>query len=191
NNCAAATGAAGGNIQVDAASVATSLQGGDSDEFLDNCETGVVTFTVKNDGAAALKNVRVTNVVSSNPGVRVQALPAAISPSLAACATATARFTVIAGGLVPGETLTLRADVTSDELAARGLSRPVTVRFDNCEQDYTFFATKTFSFETDNEGWTKINGVFDRADGPGANQTLHYIASSAGADNACDEIRSP
>ena len=191
NNCTASTGASGGNLQIDASSVATSIQGGDGDEFLDNCETGVVTFTLKNDGAAALKNVRVSNVVSPNPGVRVQTLPAAVSSSLAACASATARFTLTAGGLAPGETLTLRADVTSDELAARGLTRSVTVRFENCEQDYTFFARKTFSFENDNEGWTKVSGVFDRTDGPGANQTLHYIASSTAADNACDEIRSP
>lgn len=191
NSCSGATGASGGNILIDSASAVSSIEGGDNDEFLDNCETGVVTFTVKNDGNAALKNVRVSSVVSSNPAVRVQALPAAIASNLAACASTTARFTFVAGGLAPGETLTLRADVTSDELAPRGVYRPITVKFQNTEQDYTFFASKTFSFENDTEGWSKVSGVFDRTDGVGANQTLHFLASSTAADNACDEIRSP
>ena len=96
NNCAGATGATGGNIFLDSSSIATSIEGGDGDEFLDNCETGVVSFTVKNDGSAALKNVRISNAVSSNPGVRVQALPVAIASNLAACATAPARLTLVA-----------------------------------------------------------------------------------------------
>lgn len=191
NSCAASTGASGGNLLADPASVVTTIQGGDGDEFLDNCETGVVTFTVKNDGSAGLKNVRISAVTPSNPGVRVQAIPVTVASSLAACATATARFTITAGGLSPGENLDLKVDVTSDELAARGITRSLTVRFANTEQDWTFYPTRTFSFETDNEGWKKISGTFDRTTGAGANATLSYIASSTAQDNACDEIRSP
>jgi hypothetical protein len=192
NNCAAATGASGGNLQPESSSIVTTIQGGDGDEFLDNCETGVVTFTVKNTGSAALKNVRISNVTPSNPGVRVQALPAPISSSLAACATAPARFTLTAGGLKPGENLALKIDVTSDELAARGIVRSLTAEFDNCEQDWQFFTSKTFSFETGNEGWVKVSGTFDRATtGGGANLTSTYMASSSLQDSACDEIRSP
>jgi hypothetical protein len=192
NACATPTGASGGNLQADPASVVTSIQGGDGDEFLDNCETGIVTFTVKNDGAASLKNVRISAVTPSNPGVRVQALPVPIASSLAACATAPARFTITAGGLSPGENLDLKVDVTSDELAARGIARSLTVRFASTEQDWTFYPSRTFSFETDNEGWTKVSGIFDRSNvGLGANLTLWYMASSFAQDNACDEIRSP
>jgi hypothetical protein len=192
NNCATPTGSSGGNIQLDPASVTTSIQGGDGDEFLDNCETGVVTFTVKNDGAAGLTNVRISNVTPSNPGVRVGPLPVAVASKLAVCSTAPARFSVTAGGLSPGENLDLKVDVTSNELAAAGIVRSLTVRFANCEQDWTFYPSRTFSFETGDEGWEKVSGIFDRTNtGGGANLTSWYIASSSLQDNACDEIHSP
>lgn len=64
------------------------------------------------------------------------------------------------------------------------------------ESNFTFFASRTFSFETDREGWTMVEGTFDSAtmgagSGSGAPPTDGYIASSANLGDQCDHIRSP
>lgn len=187
-----ASSAAGANLEVDDEPVALAIIGGDGDEFLDNCESGEVTFKVRNIGAGELTNLRVTNVVPSNPAVRPPLLPVVIARSLGQCATETDKITFGAVGLAPGEPLEVRIDVTSDELAARGITRSLTVRYPTSEQDFTFNASKTFTFENDLEGWEVASGTFTRATtGGGAQLSSHYLASSSLLDGACDEIRSP
>ena len=187
-----ASAAAGPNLTIDDSPV-LAVQGGDGDEFLDNCESGKVTFSVRNIGAGNLTNLRVSAVKPSNPAVRLPFLPSPIAASLAACATATASVTVRAAGLAPGETLALQIDVTSDELASKGITRSLIVRFPDTEQDFQLQGSKTFTFENGLEGWQTVRGTFTRtnANGGGANLTAYYLASSSLLDGACDEIRSP
>ena len=183
--------ATGANLRF-AASVTQSLSGGDNDESLDNCETGRVDFAVKNAGVSGLTNVRVVRVVASNAGVNVGAYPAVIAPTLAACASAPFIVRVVAGGLAAGEDLTLRIDVTSDEMIAQGVTRSLHITFKDTERDFIFRSSKTYSFETDMEGWQRISGTFARrTTGGGANLTSTYIASNTLVDGTCDNVRSP
>jgi hypothetical protein len=185
--------ASGANLMINGVPVQLTVLGGDGDEFLDNCESGKVTFSVRNVGAGNLTNLRISGVKPSNPAVQLPFLPSVIAPSLAACATATASVTVRAAGLAPRETLALQIDVTSDELAARGITRSLTVRFPDTEQDFHFESSKTFTFEDGLEGWQTVSGTFTRtnANGGGAGLSSYYLASSSLLDNACDEVRSP
>jgi hypothetical protein len=184
--------ASGANLRIDPASVATSIVGGDGDEFLDNCETGRVRFTVQNAGDVNLTNLRISRVVASNPNVMLPRLPVAIAASVASCATAQGVLSVTAQGLAPGEVLELAIEVTSDELAAAGLARVFTARFGEAEHDFQLTASKTWTFEQGLDGWHVVRGTFARSTtGGGANLSNGYVASSTIADNACDEIRSP
>ena len=136
--------------------------------------------------------MRIVRVTASNPGVSVGAVPVAVAASLAQCATAQVTYRFVAGGLTPGETLTLNIDVTSDELAARGITRSLSVAFKDTQQSWVFRSSKTYSFESGMDGWTVVQGTFARqTTGGGANLTSTYLASSSLIDGACDEVRSP
>lgn len=191
-SCDACSGstATGANIRVDTSVPVQSIEGGDHDEFLDNCETGRVDFVVKNAGTGSLTNVRISRVTASNPAVRVSTMP--IAASLAQCATSPVTYRFVAAGLSPGETLALRIEVTSDELQARGITRAVDVTFRNTQSDYVFRTSKTYTFETGNEGWQAVQGWFLRqTTGGGANLSTTYMASSSLTSGVCDEVRSP
>ena len=182
--------ATGGNLRVE--SFALSTQGGDGDEFLDNCEHGVVTFALRNVGAGALTNVRVAGVTSSNPSVRVRRLPV-LSGTLPQCGSTFGNVRVEASGMQPGERIALDVELTSDEMASSGVSRTLSVVYDPAEQDFTRLASKTFSFEGGMEGWEAIAGTFLRstANGGGAQLTPTYLASSSLTSGICDQVRSP
>src|SRR5207249_10683106 len=94
---------------------------GDGDGFIDNCESVQVGFPAHNIGKGNLTNVRITAIVPSNPGVNGPAVPVVVAPSIAQCSTARVNFTFQAGGLKANEALSMRVDVTSDELAAIGI----------------------------------------------------------------------
>lgn len=193
-NCDACGGsaAAGANLRIEPGSVALSVEGGDHDEFLDNCETGRVDFVVKNDGAGSLTNLRIVRVTASNASIRTGTMPVAIAASLPSCGTAAAAYRFTAAGLTPRETLTLTIDVTSDELASLGITRTVTATFSDTEQDWVLRPSKTWSFESGMDGWQVVQGTFARTTtGGGANLTSTYLASSSVVDSACDEVRSP
>jgi hypothetical protein len=193
-NCNACTGsgAKGPNLQALSASGSAIIQGGDADEFLDNCENGKVTFSVENIGATGLTNVRISKVTSSNSAIKLPALPVRIASSLETCKTAAADFNFTAAGLAPDEMLQLILEVTSNELAAKGITRSIEVQYMHTEQDFQLQATKTFGFENGMEGWTVANGQFNLATtGGGAGGTLAYLASSSLTDGVCDEARSP
>ena len=191
--CGGGSTAAGGNLRVDPAGIVLSVAGGDGDEFLDNCETGTVSFEVANVGAGDLTGVRIERVTSSNSAVRVQPLPATVASGLARCAKAQAALELDAAGLAPGEILELALELTADEMAAAGVSRTVTVRFDPTEQDFSFVDSRTYGFETGMEGWEVVRGSFERteAGAGGALLTSHYLASSELTSGICDEVRSP
>lgn len=193
-NCdaCAGSGASGANLRIETASVATAVEGGDGDEFLDNCETGRVDFDVKNIGSGNLTNLRVVRVTSSNAGVNTGTLPVTVAASLPSCSTAHVPYRFTAGGLTPGETLTLNIELTSDELSSHGITRSVSVTFKDTQQDWTAVASKTYSFENGMDGWKVVQGTFVRqTTGGGALATSTYLASSSLVDSACDEVRSP
>jgi hypothetical protein len=52
-------------------------------------------------------------------------------------------------------------------------------------------ASRTYSYESDYEGWEVVAGTFVRDTSGGANGTTAHLSSSFHQDNACDAIRSP
>jgi hypothetical protein len=192
SSCTTATPAAGPNLAIVGSSAVLSILSGDGDQFLDNCENGSLTFDVLNNGLGTLTNVRIVGVTAtSHPATNVTTtFPSAISPSsLAQGATGSGSFAFTAGGLNYGDTLTFQVEVTANELA--------TSRFENLsvlstESDFQNFASRTFTFEVDAEGWTLVDGTFNRSSvGGGAQSSTWYEASSSGLNNQCDNLRSP
>ena len=191
SSCTTVTPAAGPNLGLGAGSVA--ITSGDGDPFLDNCETATLTFQVANIGNATQTNVRIVSVAPSNGGVTVTStLPKSVSSSLAACATANGSIDITAGGLSTNETLNLVVGVTSDQLNAQGVVKFQTYTVKFTESSFQNNASKTFTFESSTEGWTTIQGTFNRTNaGGGGNGTSWYEASSTNLPDQCDQIRSP
>ncbi len=60
------------------------------------------------------------------------------------------------------------------------------------ETDLAFTASKTYTFESDAEGWTTVQGTFNRSSsGGGAGGTSWHEQSSSNLDNQCDQVTSP
>ena len=173
---------------------ATSIETGDGDPFVDNCETAKIDFDVVNSGGGGLTGIKVTAIQPSASGTRIlTALPIAI-PSLphgcgAPDAATPASFRFTAGGVPSQSTLTFQITVTANELSA-----PVTATFSvpEAETDWTL-GNVTYSFENDMQGWTVKSGTFARTNtGGGANGPQSwYLASSTAVNDACDDVRSP
>jgi hypothetical protein len=187
--CDAVTPTAGANAQA-LPNSPVQVIGGDGDIFLDNCETGRATITAENNGAVALTNVRIVAVTPlTHPGTIITTpLPKVIAASLATCVSASTTFDFVAHGLAFDQTTQLRVDITADQLGGQIRSTIVTVN--NTESDFQFNANRTFSFETDLEGWVVTAGTFTRQPG-GAQGTGFHISSSECLDEQCDAIRTP
>jgi hypothetical protein len=166
------------------------VTGGDSDPFLDNCETGTVTFSVENNGTGTLTNVRLISVTPlTHPGtVVITPLPATIAASLADCAIASGNFSFRPQGMSFNETTQLEIEVTADELG--GATRTLVVSIGGVESDVQAVASRTYDFETDFSGWVVIDPPYTR-ESPGANGTNFHLHSSAFLDDQCDLVRSP
>lgn len=193
SSCSSATPIAGAKLELAAEEAQFTALSGDGDAFVDNCESTRVSLPISNAGVAALSNVRVIAVSSpSHPGTIVDsALPLVVTSSQAACAASNAQIEVTPVGVHRGDAFALDITVTSDEFAAT----PRTVRVETTltESNFEFLASKTFNFDTDNEGWTTVRGTFvrDNAAGGGAASTTHYLRSSTLLDNQCDTVESP
>ncbi|MCI0415020.1 endopeptidase [bacterium] len=183
--------ATGPNLTVLESSGQLTLGGGDGDSFIDNCEQAEFRFSVLNSGKNLQHNVRIMSATSSHPGVQIQTtFPKVIANRLASCATAEGILNFNSSGLSPGDTIELRIEVTSDELAPS--TRSGVFRIGPAEQDLQLFASKTFSFEADREGWATFSGTFERSNLlGGANGTNFHLASSSLQDSQCDEVQSP
>ena len=165
---------------------------GDGDGFLDNCEQATLSFDVTNTGAASQTNVRVTDVrLVSHPQIFLKSFnPITPSPDLAVCATGSASFDLVGGGLSFGDTVVVEVDLSSDELSPS--TETATFSIDDAESDFQFHTSKTWDFESDLEGWTLIQGTFTRSSaGGGAGGSSFYVRSSSSSPLQCDQIRSP
>jgi hypothetical protein len=192
SSCTAGTPSPGANFAFDAARATLVILNGDRDAFLDNCEYAQVSVPVWNIGNTTLTNPRIVAVTSpSHPATTVvTALPVALNGSATACSQALAEFEIVGTDLDPGETLTLDVEVTADELL--GDNRVVTVSFRAVEADFAAHASRTFTFESDTEGWETSAGTFTRSNsGGGASATSFYLRSSNSLDDQCDVVRSP
>lgn len=191
--CATAAPIEGGALLVEDGFEYT-IDTGDSDAFLDNCEMSTVDFDVSNNGAVALTNVRIVEVRSpSHPMLDTFSFPASFAANIATCSSAPASFSFVADGLSHDDVLVLEVDVTANELA--GGVRTTTLTIGSTESDLSDpIATRTFDFETDFEGWSNTEGTFDRTDrgsGNAGDGTQFSVDSSTLVNNACDRARSP
>jgi hypothetical protein len=186
--CQSATPVAGPNMSV---LDGFAISGGDGDPFLDNCEADTVTFSVDNIGVGDLTNVRIVSItpVTHPASVVLTSLPAPIASSLAACTVSEASFQIQPQGLTFNGTTDILVEVTADEL--EGDTRTKLLHVTSTESDLAQVASHTFSFETDEEGWTVKSGTFVRQGGGGAVQTQFHMSSSEEQDNQCDVIQSP
>ncbi len=189
--CIAATPVAGPNVFVDAAGGTTSIDLGDDDPFIDNCEEATVSFDITNNGTGAQNNVRIVEVEPvSHPSTVIGEMVVNDGDTLGACGTALGRFTFQARDVAFDDVMEFRVTVTSDQLDPVG--KTGTLRLAATESDLQEHASFVFDFETDTEGWEVITGTFNRTNaGGGGNGTLFYEASSAFLDGQCDQIRSP
>jgi len=195
--CTTVASTPGANAAIDATSAVLSASSGDGDVFLDNCETSTLSFDVANVGSTSLTNVRISDIrFVSHPTLTLNtALPAPTSPtSLVACAIGLGSFEFRAdnGELSFDDTVVIEVDVTSDELAASGLVKTETLTLAFAESDFQARSSKTYTYETDIEGWKVIQGTFARASsGGGAQGSTWYLQSSANLADQCDHVRSP
>jgi uncharacterized repeat protein (TIGR01451 family) len=189
--CTAVTPTSGPNLAVDPGSATLTLDSGDGDGFLDNCETATWSFAVANTGIGTHTGVRIESITPSNPAIAIDTpLPAPVTAFLAAAGTATGSFRFTAGGLSVGETVSFAIEVTSDELEPLLTTATLTAHF--AENDVEDVASRTWTFESGSDGWQVVEGTFDRTDaGSGAGGSAWYEASSDGLAVQCDHLRSP
>ena len=189
SSCTMVIPVAGDNLAIDTAPVLTILTG-DSDAYLDNCESAILTFDVSNTGIGSQTSVRIDAVRPlSHPGISIDSVNAVAPSTLIACSSGSASFDFTASGLAFGDTVVFEVDLTSDELYP--IVRTQTLTIDKAESDVQFVATKTYDFETDLEGWEVIQGTFSRSNaGGGANGSSYYVRSSSLAPLQCDRVRS-
>jgi hypothetical protein len=171
------------------------LLAGDGDIFLDNCEVARVQVPLANIGTLPLTNVRITGATVTSAGhgatTFVTTFPEIVDSSFVTCEPAIATVDFIPQGLDPGETFSVEITLDADELAS-----PQTTSFDFnlVEWNLQFFASKSFTFEANTDGWVVEEGTFNRtsANGGGAGGAgTFYLQSSANLDEQCDVVRSP
>jgi hypothetical protein len=193
SDCTSVTAVAGANLGLDPASVDLVFTNGDLDPFLDNCETAELKFDVFNTGAGQLSNVRVVGFEAlSHPGSLVLAtpIPLNLATSLTGCDKAQGTISFHTSGLSFNDTVEIRVDLTSDELAGRIKSH--TIRLLGAETSVERRDSQTFDFESGMDNWQVIAGTFDRvASGGGAEASSSYLASSSNLPDQCDVVRSP
>jgi hypothetical protein len=188
--CVTATPVDGASLLfTDEAPALVELTGGDGDVFIDNCESGTVSFVVRNDGTVSLTNVRVAHVEPlSHPEIEITSTPT-FATALPACGEAAGSFGFTAHGLAFNDDVVFRVDVTADEIAPRVVS--TTARFIAAESNFAPVASRTWSFPEDLEDWQVQQGTFAHNPGLGGNASLGYLESSKLQDETCDQVASP
>ncbi len=192
SSCTTVIPATGPNLAIAPVPASLTILSGDGDAFLDNCEQLSIGVEVSNVGAGTQTDVRIVGVEAiGHPGFTVLTpLPLVVDGEMAACEVGVGAITVEAAGLSPDDPVALRVEVTSDQLAPETRSQIVRIDLPT-EGDFQHFAARTFSYETDLEGWGVVQGTFDRTGGGGGDGTDFSLDSSAFLDDQCDEVRSP
>jgi hypothetical protein len=186
--CQPATPVAGPNLAVlDGFTIA----GGDGDPFLDNCEAATIGFSINNIGVGDLTNVRILSItpVTHPSSVVLTSLPSVIAPTVASCTVAAGSFQIQPQGLTFNGSTDILVEIGADELG--GDTRTKLIHVTETESDLIQVASRTFSFETDAEGWTTTAGTFVQQGGGGALGTSAHMSSSENLDSHCDVVQSP
>jgi hypothetical protein len=167
------------------------INSGDGDAFLDNCESARLGFTVANTGATQATNVRIISVASPSHPSTLFATPTWTAASISACTSDPTAFIEItqAAGLSHGDSFEVDVEITNDEIAP--LTRTTTFTIDDTETDWVLVPLMTYDFETDLEGWTVQSGTFVRDDTTSPPGGTSYLQSSSDLGDQCDVIRSP
>ena len=189
STCTTVTPIYGPDLALVAGSVDLTINTGDGDDFLDNCETSTLSFDLINSGGASVTNAQVVSVgMPGLPGVVFT--PSAGSPAtLAPGDSATYSFTFTPEGLTRGSGVEVAIGFDGDELFE---GKTTSIFTQGTETDFAFQSNFAFDFESDYENWLVTSGTFDRVNNaPGGNGTATYIASSANLDSQCDRIESP
>jgi hypothetical protein len=188
SDCASVVPAPGLNLLLNQATSLT-INTGDGDQFLDNCESATMGFSVANNGTGQLANVQLLSVTPlTHPLTTIDTpLPLTIAATLDECDTAQSSFDFTAHGMAFGESTQLLIEVGADGITG---TRTMIVTIPQVETDASPVASRTYSFETDFEGWTITSGVYTRKT-PGAHGTGTHLSSSEFVDNECDVIDSP
>lgn len=161
---------------------------GDGDPFLDNCETA--EFDLELFTLGALSNIQITGIsLQGYPESSVvTTLPISLGSSSGDCDLLNTSISVIPEGMAYGDTLTIELTLTSTQTGA--FTKTFTVS--HVETDLSAPTSASYTFDSDTQGWTTIQGTFARTStGGGASGSTHYMASSASLDNQCDQVRSP
>jgi hypothetical protein len=174
-------------------SLSIQASGSDNDVYLDNCEQASLTFRVENVGTTTLTNVRITAVeIVGKPGSDIiTPLPLALASSLAPGCSPTGPQTTIVfrpQGLTFDETIEVRVSVMATELAAPLFA---SVLISGTESSFQAMASKTFTFDTDLEGWKIVSGTYTLMPPGSPASPVGALYSSQFEDAQCDNIRSP
>ena len=192
SSCTAATPVAGANMVFNEGTESLSITTGDGDVFLDSCEQATLSFDVSNNGTGGLTNARIVSVKSpSHPGIDFTVSGFTIdNSSLGTCGVGVAGFNFTAVDVAFADTIVFEVEMTSDELSPRTVIG--TLRVSDLESDFQTFASKTFDFESNLEGWVVNSGTFNRSAAVGgAGGSTNAMNSSTLLDGQCDRIRSP
>ncbi len=190
SSCTTAAPVAGANLGLDQMSAMLTINNGDGDNYLDNCESATLDVGVANLGTGNLDGVVISSVESiSHPSINgsIDINPASVS-GLAECSIASSGFSFVADSLSYNEVIEFNVCVTSDEMSPAEQCGVVTI--ENTESDDVFNASKTFSFEEDFEGWSVNRGTFNRSSGSADDGTF-ALRSSSFLNGQCDKIYSP
>jgi hypothetical protein len=174
-------------------SLSIAQSGADGDVYLDNCEQASLTFRAENAGTTTLTNVRITavQIVGKPASDIITPLPLALASSLApGCSPEGPQTTIVfrPQGLTFDETIEVRVSVMATELAAPLFA---SVFISGTESSLQFTPSKTFTFDTDLEGWKVVSGIYTLMPPGSPASPAGALYSSQFEDAQCDNIRSP
>jgi CARDB len=174
-------------------SLSIASSGSDNDVYLDNCEQATLTFRVENAGTTTLTNVRITavEIVGKPASDIITPLPLAVASSLAPSCSASGPLTTIVfrpQGLAFDETVEVKVSVMATELASPLFA---SVFISGAESSFQAMASKTFTFDTDLEGWKIVSGTYTLTPPGSPASPVGALSSSQFKDAQCDNIQSP
>jgi subtilisin family serine protease len=167
------------------------ITSGDGDEFLDNCESATLGFTVANAGVTPATGVSIVSVSSPSHPATVFAAPTWTAAVIEACSVDTTASVEIlqASGLSQDDVLLVEVELTNAEIAPA--TELTTLSVTGTETDLVPQPVRSFDFETGLEGWALLSGTFGRSSTLSAPSGTWYLQSSSDQPNQCDVIASP